>query len=84
MITQRIVRQKQGSWRWQTPYRVHSYKIVPTANGKELRWELVGRSDKATISRLRKWFPEVNSFGGLGRTKIDTTTAREAVYNQDS
>lgn len=81
--TQRIVRSKQGSWRWQTPYRVHTYRIVPTADGKELRWELTHRSAKQTLAKIRKHWPELDRCGGLGRRKIDTTAAREAIYNKD-
>lgn len=77
----RIVRQAQGAWRWQTPYRVQTYVARPGAGGA-LVWKLAGRSPKMTLAQATARAPHA-LWGGLGNRRVMTEADRAAVYNAD-
>jgi phage portal protein BeeE len=79
MTTQRAVRQQQGAWRWQIPYRVQTYVARAGSDGY-LRWYLDRVGNKVTAKRL----PDDIEFGGIHGRLVMTDAQRDAVYSDDN
>ena len=84
MKTQRIVRQEQGSWTWQTPYRVQTYKKVYSAR-KGWLWKLCARGPKLSLPQIRR-DAEIRGLlcGGLHNQQAQSPESDpQSPYNQD-
>ena len=79
--TQRIVREQQGAWCWQTPYRVMTYVAAPGADG-QLRWRRIEQSPKYTLAQARRVAPMAEC-GGIHGRPVMTAENRHALYDCD-
>jgi hypothetical protein len=75
--TIRAVRQQQGSWKWQTPYREQTYEAVRAADNN-LRWRLICRGLKLTAKKIGN----VDGWGGIHNHLV--VSDRDAVYSNDN
>lgn len=80
MKTTRIAIQAQGSWRWQTPYRIQEYEAKPSSDGRHLIWKMVSRSRKLTRTRAEMHAPAA-AMGGIGNRRVMSDADRDAVYS---
>lgn len=60
LITHRVVTSQRGSWKWQDPLRIATYKTVLSKDGRIL-WKSINISPKMSKPHVRKYYPLMKS-----------------------